>query len=300
MTGVLRKRVRANFTVLSNNTIRDSQLSFRAVGVLTHILSLKDGSPISAEELALAHTEGRDAVAAALKELTKAGYYRTTKRQGPDGRWVTEVEVGSERGLLTEPGFSGPGDGGSPTPGKPTSGKPTSGAPTSGEPTSGQPTSGNPCSRSEVLVQERVQELTPASTTSTLRTALIDVCGLTGSTPTRSEAGAWAKATADLAAVEATPDTIRAHAAVYRRRWPAATLTPTALARHWSECNPSIESPSAEELDPFERARALARTYARSDFSEEQAMGARPADIAEAAIFREAFLEERTRLARSS
>lgn len=66
--------------------------------------------------------------------------------------------------------------------------------------------------------------------------ALLAVCGLEGSTPTASERGAWNKAVGALRAVRATTGEIEAKAAAFRRRWPHVSLTPTALARHWSEC----------------------------------------------------------------
>jgi hypothetical protein len=73
---ILRKRVRSGFTQVPNETIRDGGLSFKAVGVLVHMLSLPDGAKISADQLAEAHREGRSAILSALQELRDGGYYR--------------------------------------------------------------------------------------------------------------------------------------------------------------------------------------------------------------------------------
>lgn len=66
--------------------------------------------------------------------------------------------------------------------------------------------------------------------------AVITGCGLSGTTPTKSERGAWNKAVADLRAAGATPLEVFDRCAAYRDRWPNVSLTPTALARRWNEC----------------------------------------------------------------
>lgn len=116
--GVLRKHLTERFTQIPNETIRDSRLSFRAVGLLVHILSLPDGTRIGGRALMNAHVEGRDAVLAALRELTVHGYYATTKVHHEDGTYTTYVTVADTPVLndTTESGKPGPGK---PGPGKP-------------------------------------------------------------------------------------------------------------------------------------------------------------------------------------
>lgn len=77
---------------------------------------------------------------------------------------------------------------------------------------------------------------------------MLAVCGLNGSKPTLSERGAWNKSAQALRAVNATPREIQARAVAYRKRWPNVSLTPTSLARRWSECvadTQKINSPPA-------------------------------------------------------
>lgn len=118
---ILRKRIRSNFVQIPNETIRDQRLSYKAVGVLAHILSLPDGSPISAEFLANGHTDGRSAVLSALRELTDAGYYRVDRVRGDSGLFRMEVQVSNFPDLSPESGFR--------TPDNPESGGPESGDP---------------------------------------------------------------------------------------------------------------------------------------------------------------------------
>jgi len=123
VSAILRHRHPNRFTVLPNDAIRNPALSFRAVGVLAHLLSLPDGAKVDSATLAGAHREGRDAVRAAYKELEAHGYYRRHILRLPDGTLRTEVVVSStpigpadgDGAGRTGDGLSGPG----PEPGNP-------------------------------------------------------------------------------------------------------------------------------------------------------------------------------------
>ena len=51
--------------MVENATVRDPRLSFRAVGLLVHLLSLPQGAPIGSVELAKRRPEGRVAIQSA-------------------------------------------------------------------------------------------------------------------------------------------------------------------------------------------------------------------------------------------
>lgn len=106
-------RPQSNFTILSNDVIRDDRLSFRARGVLISILSRPDNWRTSAESLANESLEGRGAILTALKELEVCGYLERRKHQNELGHWVSESFIYD----------------------KPKYGKPTSAEPTSENPT---------------------------------------------------------------------------------------------------------------------------------------------------------------------
>jgi hypothetical protein len=136
MSAILRHRHPNRFTVLPNDAIRNRGLSFRAVGVLAHLLSLPDGAKVDSATLASAHREGRDAVRSAFSELAAHGYYRREVLRLPDGTLRTEVVVSStpmngEGPGRTEAGKSGVG----PEPENPASAGPAPVNPTSAGPT---------------------------------------------------------------------------------------------------------------------------------------------------------------------
>jgi hypothetical protein len=102
-------RPQSNFTILSNDILRDNRLSFRARGILISVLSRPDNWRTSAESLANESIEGRGAILTALKELETFGYLERTKHQNAQGHWVSDSLI------YDKPKY-----------GKPTSAEPTS------------------------------------------------------------------------------------------------------------------------------------------------------------------------------
>ena len=102
-------RPQTNFTILSNEILRDNRLSFRARGILASVLSRPDNWRTNADSLANESIEGRGAILTALKELEMLGYLERTKYQNELGHWVSDSLI------YDQPKF-----------GKPTSVEPTS------------------------------------------------------------------------------------------------------------------------------------------------------------------------------
>ena len=69
------------FTILDNEALRDPRLSLKARGLLCTCMSLPPDWNFSIRGLASVCKEGRDAVAAALTELERAGYLRRNRIQ---------------------------------------------------------------------------------------------------------------------------------------------------------------------------------------------------------------------------
>lgn len=63
-----------DFTVMGNTHLRDKNLSLKAVGLLSKMLSFNDGWQFSTRGLATLCKEGPDAILSALKELEENGY----------------------------------------------------------------------------------------------------------------------------------------------------------------------------------------------------------------------------------
>ena len=63
-----------DYTVMSNHHLRDAELSLKAKGLLSMMLSLPEEWNYTTRGLAAICKEGKDCIGSALKELEKAGY----------------------------------------------------------------------------------------------------------------------------------------------------------------------------------------------------------------------------------
>ncbi|MGW1458058.1 hypothetical protein ACWD6T_06795 [Streptomyces albidoflavus] len=104
------------------------------MGILSYLLGLPDGSRTSVRQLAGLRAEGRDRVAAALRQLEEFRYLRRVRRQGPTGRFTTDYEVFDvpyvdEPDASAEPGVASLGEVCVAVSGNPVSGGPAVGAP---------------------------------------------------------------------------------------------------------------------------------------------------------------------------
>jgi len=87
-------RPEASFTIIRNDVLRDSRLSYRARGVLAFILSNVDDWRVTADSLADMGSEGRQAIHTVFKELRAAGYIEQRRKQDLEtGRWETMTIV---------------------------------------------------------------------------------------------------------------------------------------------------------------------------------------------------------------
>jgi len=78
-----------HYTVIRNDVIRDSRLSFRARGLLIAILSRPDNWTVRSSQLAAETTEGRDAIRTALNELQNCGYLKMERVRLENGQFTT-------------------------------------------------------------------------------------------------------------------------------------------------------------------------------------------------------------------
>lgn len=71
---IIRVEKTGNYTVMSNHHLRDKNLSLKAKGLLSYMLSCCDDWDFSIAGLQSVLKEGKDAIRAALKELEREGY----------------------------------------------------------------------------------------------------------------------------------------------------------------------------------------------------------------------------------
>ena len=74
------------FTVMSNHHLRNPDLSLKAKGLLSQMLSLPDNWDYTLAGLAAINQEGKDAIRAAIVELEKAGYVERRQTRDENGK----------------------------------------------------------------------------------------------------------------------------------------------------------------------------------------------------------------------
>lgn len=81
------------WTVISNETLQDERLSYKATGLLAYLLSMPDDWRVNREDLADRKTDGVAAVRSALNELDSAGYLVRRRKRLSNGTFETTLEV---------------------------------------------------------------------------------------------------------------------------------------------------------------------------------------------------------------
>lgn len=100
---MIRRGERADrYTVLPNATIEDRRLSFKALGLLTYLLSKPDHWRVDREQLAATHADGVTSVRSALRELAAAGYLVTEPARDRNGRLAGTEAVVYDRPRVAE------------------------------------------------------------------------------------------------------------------------------------------------------------------------------------------------------
>ncbi|MEU6704689.1 hypothetical protein [Streptomyces wuyuanensis] len=91
---VQRTRHTRAYVQISNDIARHSRLSLEAVGLLTRLLSMPDGSGATVEKITEKVPNGRRSVSRAMNELVAEGFVKRAKVQDPEtGQWVTITTV---------------------------------------------------------------------------------------------------------------------------------------------------------------------------------------------------------------
>ena len=96
--GIVRVNKTKNYTVLSNYHFKEKQMSLKAKGLLSLMLSLPDDWNYSVSGLVKLSKDGKDSVMTALSELEKFGYLHRSKMTNDKGQFS-----GIEYNIYEEP-----------------------------------------------------------------------------------------------------------------------------------------------------------------------------------------------------
>ena len=116
---VFRVEKNQNYTVMSNHHLRNPDLSLKAKGLLSQMLSLPEEWDYTLKGLSQINREGIDAIREAVRELERAGYVTRTRVRNEKGQLGAADYVIHEFPMLPNPILENP------TQGKPISENPT-------------------------------------------------------------------------------------------------------------------------------------------------------------------------------
>lgn len=128
---IFRVEKNKNYTVMSNHHLKDKNLSLKAKGLLSVMLSLPDDWDYSEKGLMTITGEGRDSIRGALRQLEAFGYLVREQVKGEDGRFGSTVFHIFEKPV---------DNGSSPLTENPSTEKPSTGKPSADEPSTANPT----------------------------------------------------------------------------------------------------------------------------------------------------------------
>lgn len=94
---IIRRKVASNFTVLDNAIIRDTRLSWKALGLLVRLLSLPPNFKLRLVSLSRERPSGRDATRSGLKELEQCGYLTIVREREASGKFTTTTWIVNDR-----------------------------------------------------------------------------------------------------------------------------------------------------------------------------------------------------------
>lgn len=83
---VFRVHKETNYTTIDNNVFKNKELSYRATGLLTTMLSLPDDWDFTEMGLVALKKESRETIRKTLKELEEHGYLTRTRNRDDKGR----------------------------------------------------------------------------------------------------------------------------------------------------------------------------------------------------------------------
>ena len=142
---VMRVERNSNYTVMANYHLRDKQLSLKAKGLLSVMLSLPVEWDYTMAGLAFISKEGIDAIRAAIKELEQTGYIIRSRRRNEAGQLAdTEYTIYESPQKKDETLLDDHNEPACSTPPSPISEKPILENPTLDLPTLGKPILENP------------------------------------------------------------------------------------------------------------------------------------------------------------
>ncbi|MGO1501261.1 MAG: hypothetical protein ACTHWH_08270 [Marinobacter sp.] len=90
---IKKEKLHANFTMIPNSILRDSELPLDTIGLLVYLLSQPEDWEVRATQIQKEFKVGREKRQRMYKQLENAGHLVQLNGRGVDGRWTTETII---------------------------------------------------------------------------------------------------------------------------------------------------------------------------------------------------------------
>lgn len=94
---ILKNKTQSNFTMISNNILKDRELSLKDRGLFCTLSSLPDGWNFSVAGLSSILPDGKNAISTAMAHLEKCGYLERNVIRGEKGTYQSLIEIFPEK-----------------------------------------------------------------------------------------------------------------------------------------------------------------------------------------------------------
>lgn len=99
---IIKTAKRENFTVVNNEYLQDTRLSWKAKGLITYVMSLPDDWKLNINDLVNRSEDGRNSLTSGINELVEFGYCRKQRIKGEHGRFVGYIYEISDKAIFAE------------------------------------------------------------------------------------------------------------------------------------------------------------------------------------------------------
>lgn len=92
------------YVILDKKIINNPNLSFKAKGILTYLLSKPPGWQVRISDIQKHSTDGRESIISGLRELENAGYFSRVQKRDQSGRFTkSKTDIYEDPGLQVTP-----------------------------------------------------------------------------------------------------------------------------------------------------------------------------------------------------
>ncbi len=241
---ILKKQRRTTYTVIDNEAVRDTNLSWRATGLLVYLLSLPDDWSVNVTDLSRRKVDGKTATRSTMKELEDAGYLTIrSEYEGTLRRYVWTVYEDPQ------PVTSTPDQ--------------VDGRSSDGRSTDDRSPDSLTLRKNQDEVTSNEVTISELAATPRQRNLWWDATVIMFGEPTETQRSLYGRFTAMVERGGWSPSDIPDRAAKLAALWGHKTVTVASLEKHWSRFDAAIGQVSDDDVGEFIAAERRAANIAR-------------------------------------